>query len=108
MKQKTCIPKNSVQHQRRLKNGELEKVKRWDLEDLEKLLELDHQLPIGLHEVFTEVVLARVDTGARDLKQYRTCNQYRSRSAKHSYKYVARTLAKNNINNPVVHFCCPY
>lgn len=37
------------------------------LEDLEDFLQFDHQLPVGLDEVVTEIVLARVDTRARYL-----------------------------------------
>lgn len=41
------------------------------LQYLEEFLQFDHQLPVGLDEVVTEVVLARVDTGARYLEQYK-------------------------------------
>lgn len=46
--------------------------KKGALQNLKYLLQLDHELPVGLQEVVAEVILARVDGLSRNLKRRKT------------------------------------
>ena len=61
-------------HEKAIVVDDNEKRSQTPLQNIERLFEFHHQLPVGLAEVLAEVVLADVDGGAANLAHHHVLN----------------------------------